>query len=71
MRAREIDYKAAQTLVEKGHFSLSRAAAKKAAYDTAVALHKQRKVELNAPISAPLLMAFLTPNHSKLATLSV
>ncbi len=46
MRAREIDYKAAQTLVEKGHFSLSRAAAAKAAYDTAVALHKQRKVEL-------------------------
>ncbi|MGC6472259.1 MAG: efflux RND transporter periplasmic adaptor subunit [Parvibaculales bacterium] len=54
MRAREIDYKAAQKLVEKGHFSISRAAAAKAAYDTAVALHKQSRVELERTrIKAP------------------
>ncbi|MGC6511716.1 MAG: efflux RND transporter periplasmic adaptor subunit [Parvibaculales bacterium] len=53
-RAREIDYKAARKLVEKGHFSVSRAAAAKAAYDTAVALHKQSRVELERTrIKAP------------------
>ncbi len=54
MRAKNIDYKAAQKLVEKGYFSVSRAASAKAAYDTAVALHKQRKIELDrTSIRAP------------------
>ena len=46
MRAKEIDFKAAEKLVEKGHFSLSRAAAAQAAFDTAKALVAQRQIEL-------------------------
>ena len=46
MRSKEIDFKAAKKLVEKGHFSLSRAAAAQAAFDTAKALVAQRKIEL-------------------------
>lgn len=46
MRAKEIDLKAAEKLVEKGHFSLSRAAAAQAAFDTAKALVVRRKIEL-------------------------
>lgn len=54
MRAREIDYTAAQQLVEKGHYSKSRAALAKAAYDTALALRKQRAIELErTKIRAP------------------
>ncbi len=47
MRAKEIDFKAAEKLVEKGHFSLSRAAAAQAAFDTAKALVAQRQIELD------------------------
>lgn len=46
MRSKEIDFKAAEKLVEKGHFSLSRAAAAQAAFDTAKALVAQRRIEL-------------------------
>ena len=46
MRSKEIDFKAAEKLVEKGHFSLSRAAAAQAAFDTAKALVAQRQIEL-------------------------
>lgn len=54
MKSKEIDYTAAKKLVEKGHFSLSRAAAAEAAFDTAKALVAQRRIELDRTrIKAP------------------
>ena len=52
--SRQIEYEAAETLVDKGHVSKSQLAAAKASYDAAVALAKMRRVELQrTQIRAP------------------
>jgi multidrug efflux system membrane fusion protein len=54
LRSRELDYKAAQTLVDKGYRSATQAASAKAALDGARATVKQAEIELgNVNMRAP------------------